>query len=62
MRYTLRAGVESTLSSAGEWMIGTLCGAGAGVVPIVLQSIAILLEFCNTYCYILRFCNKYCKI
>ena len=23
---------------------------GTGVVPIVLQSIAILLKFCNTYC------------
>jgi len=32
-----------------------------GVVQIVLQSIAILLEFCNTYRNTLRFCNKYCK-
>ena len=33
----------------------------AGVVPIVLQSIAILLKFCNTYCNTLRFYNKYCN-
>ena len=31
----------------------------AGVIPILLQSIAILLKFCNTYCNALKFCNTY---
>ena len=37
----------------------TLC---SGVVPIVLQSIAIFLKFCNTYCNTLIFFNtlQYC--
>ena len=30
-----------------------------GVVPIVLQSITILLKFFNTYCNTLRFCNNF---
>ena len=33
----------------------------SGVVPIVLQSIAILLKTCNTYCNTLTFCNTYCN-
>ena len=33
----------------------------ARVVPIVLQSIAILLKLFNIYCNTSKFCNKYCN-